>query len=87
MRIALALSFLIPSAIVLLVAATTLRPRVPAIATDILVAVGGMGLGFGALFFQDGVSIAAWLAAPVLVGALAVIHVRVLFHGDGPLRR
>jgi hypothetical protein len=86
MRIVVALAVLVPSALVVFFSATVLRPRIPAIATDTLAAVGGAGLGFGALFFQEGVSSPAWLIAPVLVGTLMVIHVRVLYHGDGPLR-
>ena len=55
--------------------------------TDLLAAILGSGLGLVALSFQADVSTAAWVVTPVILAILAVVHVRVLFAGGGPLRR
>jgi hypothetical protein len=70
----------------LLVAAVSIRRsrRGPG---DLLLAVGGAGLGIGALFFQEDVSTSAWVLTPALVAVLCVVHARMLVASGGPLRQ
>ncbi len=61
-------------------------PRAPRRRTDVLLAASGALLGLGGLLVQSGVGIGAWLLTPIAVATIAVLHVRVLFAGSGPLR-
>jgi hypothetical protein len=71
----------------LLVSALVLRPRIPRAAMDLLAALAGAGVGIGGLLLlHHDVSVASWIAAPVVLGLLSVWHVRVLFGGSGPFR-
>jgi Transmembrane domain of unknown function (DUF3566) len=54
------------------------RPELPSFVVDALLAAIGAALGVGALLFQDDVSLAGGLLAPVFAGALVVAHVRGL---------
>jgi len=85
-RIDLAISIIVPSALLLFLAVGRRRPE-RALVADIMVGTGGAGLGLGALFFQVDVSLLSWLATPALVGVLTVVHVKVLSRAGGPLRR
>lgn len=61
-------------------------PNAPRTVTDLLLAVAGAAVGLGGLLLQDDVGPAAWILTPVAIAAIAVLHVRVLFAGSGPLR-
>ena len=54
--------------------------------TDLLLAVFGAVLGLGGLMVQSSVGPAAWILTPIALATIAVLHVRVLFAGSGPLR-
>jgi hypothetical protein len=85
-RIDLAISILVPSSLLLLLAVGHRWPA-PAFVADIMVVAGGAGLGLGALFFQDRVSMLSWLLTPGFAGVLTLVHVKVLSAAGGPLRR
>jgi hypothetical protein len=85
-RVGAAVAILAPSAVVLVVSALSMGTRPRRVVHDVPVAVAGAGLGLGALLFQSEVSVAAWVATPLLLAALAVVHVRALFGRGGPLR-
>lgn len=70
----------------LLVAAVSTRRSRPR-PGDLLVAIGGAGLGIGALFVQEDVSASAWVLTPALLAVLCVVHARILFASGGPLRQ
>jgi hypothetical protein len=72
---------------VLIAAAVSIRSRSRRRAGDVLLAVGGAGLGVGALFLQEDVSTAAWVLTPALVAVLCVVHARMLLASGGPLRQ
>jgi len=61
-------------------------PRAPRSATDLLLAGFGAVLGIGGLLLQSDVGLVAWLLTPIAIATIAVLHVRVLFAGSGPLR-
>jgi transmembrane protein DUF3566 len=54
-----------------------LRPRLPRQATDIVLGAVGCAIGAGALLFQEDVSLAGGVLAPLFAAALLVGHVRV----------
>lgn len=75
------------AAVLLIITALVLRPRLPQRATDILTALGGAGVGAGGLLLLDrDVSLASWIAAPVILALAALAHSRMLFGGAGPFR-
>lgn len=86
MRLGPALAILVPSSLVLVVSAFGARGRPRRAIHDLPVAVAGAGIGLGALLFQRDVSAAGWIVTPALTAGLAVLHVRALFRGGGPLR-
>jgi hypothetical protein len=53
---------------------------------DVLLAVGGAGIGVGGLLLLSDVELASWVVAPILLAIAAIAHVRVLFAGQGPFR-
>jgi hypothetical protein len=61
-------------------------PSAPRRVSDVLLAVFGAVLGVGGLLVQSEVGLAAWILTPIAVATIAVLHVRVLFAGSGPLR-
>ncbi len=63
-----------------------LRPRIPRTGLDILLALEGAAVGVGGLFFLDDVGVGAWILTPIALATIAVLHVKVLFAGSGPLR-
>jgi len=74
------------SAALVVLTALVLRPRLSRTFVDGLLALGGAGLAVGGLLFFDDVGAASWAVAPSLLAAITVLHVRLLFAGDGPLR-
>jgi hypothetical protein len=79
-------SFLLAAAALLLLTAFPLRTRLPHPVLDVLLAVGGAGIGVGGLLLLSDVELASWVVAPILLAMAAVAHVRVLFAGQGPFR-
>jgi predicted membrane-bound mannosyltransferase len=63
-----------------------LRPRMSSTGLDVLLALEGAAVGIGGLFFLDDVGLAAWILTPIALATIAVLHVKVLFAGSGPLR-
>lgn len=57
----------------------------PAVRTAALV-TGAAVVGLGAIGLQDEASTLEWVLTPLVVGALALLHDRLLFAGDGPRR-
>ncbi|HTG47976.1 MAG TPA: hypothetical protein VK646_10005 [Actinomycetota bacterium] len=86
MNTTIGMILLAASWVLFLVTALWLRPRVPAGVTDVLVALSGVGVGIGGLLLLDDVTVASWIAAPLLLAVAGVVHVRALFAGSGPLR-
>jgi hypothetical protein len=74
------------SAALFLGAAFPLRGRLGPRAIDVMVASGGAGLAVGGLLLLDDVGVASWIVAPLVLAGAGVVHVRVFFAGDGPLR-
>jgi hypothetical protein len=72
---------------VLILAAVSIPGRSRRWTSDVLLAIGGAGLGVGALFFQEDVSTAAWVLTPAIVAILCVVHTRMLVASGGPLRQ
>lgn len=73
-------------AVVVLTATFVFRDRVAtSVRTGVLVIGAGL-VGVGAIGLQDRASTAEWILTPVVLGALAVLHDRLLFAGSGPGR-
>jgi hypothetical protein len=68
------------------VTAFVLRSRLPRVATDLLLALGGLTIGVGGLLLFDDVSVVQWILTPLLLAVWAVAHARAMFAGAGPLR-
>ena len=73
-------------AVVSFLVALPLRTRLPRLAVDLGAVLGGVLVGLGAIGFTDDPNTADWVLAPLVLGALAPIHVRLLFAGEGPRR-
>jgi hypothetical protein len=52
----------------------------------IVLAAGGVLVGLGAIGLQQDASVAEWVLTPPALGALSVLHARLLFAGEGPGR-
>ena len=48
--------------------------------------VGGVVVGLGAIGLQDHPTAVEWILTPLVLGALGVLHDRLLFAGEGPRR-
>jgi len=79
-------STLLAASAVLLLATFPLRTRLRPPVVDVLLALGGVGIGVGGLLLLDDVEPASWVVAPLLLAVAAVAHVRILFAGQGPFR-
>jgi hypothetical protein len=79
-------STLLAASAVLLLATFPLRTRLRPPVVDVLLALGGVGIGVGGLLLLDDVELASWVVAPLLLAVAAVAHVRILFAGQGPFR-
>lgn len=72
--------------VVVIGATLAVRSPIPrAVRTAVLV-VGAILVGIGAIGLQDHASTVEWLLTPLVLGALAVLHDRLLFAGGGPGR-
>jgi hypothetical protein len=63
-----------------------LRGRMSEPARRAVLVAGGVVVGLGAIGLQDHASAAEWILTPVVLGALGVLHDRLLFAGEGPRR-
>ena len=63
-----------------------LRLRMSRTGLDILLALEGAAVGVGGLLFLEDVGLGAWILTPIALATIAVLHVKVLFAGSGPLR-
>ena len=63
-----------------------LRGRLPETARRAVLAAGGVVVGLGAIGLQDHPTTVEWILTPVVLGALGVLHDRLLFAGEGPRR-
>jgi hypothetical protein len=63
-----------------------LRAPVTGTVRTIVLAVGGALVGLGAIGLQQDASAAEWVLTPPVLGALSVLHARLLFAGEGPGR-
>jgi hypothetical protein len=63
-----------------------LRGRLPETVRRAVLAVGGAGVGLGAIGLQDHPTTVEWILTPLVLGALGVLHDRLLFAGEGPRR-
>jgi hypothetical protein len=77
---------LVVSVAMLIVGWFGVRTRRPQIVTDVLTALSGAGIGLGGLLLLHDVGLASWIVAPAVLLVCGVLHERVLFAGDGPLR-
>lgn len=62
------------------------RPRIPRVAVDALVALESAAVALGGLMLLDDVGVGMWILTPIVVAALGVVNERALFAGEGPLR-
>jgi hypothetical protein len=85
-NVALGWAVLVVSALLLVSAALPLRTRLHDRVVDLLLALGGAGIGVGGLLFLEDVGVASWLFAPAFLAVGAIAHVRALFGGAGPFR-
>jgi hypothetical protein len=69
-----------------LFATFVVRARRPWRTTAAALALSGALVGIGAITVQHEANAAEWVLAPVLLGALVPLNVRLLFGGGGPLR-
>jgi hypothetical protein len=51
-----------------------------------VLALGGALVGLGAIGLQPDRSPVEWALTPLVLGALSVLHARLLFAGEGPGR-
>jgi hypothetical protein len=63
-----------------------LRAPVTGTVRTIVLAIGGALVGLGAIGLQRDASAAEWVLTPLVLGALSVLHARLLFAGEGPGR-
>jgi hypothetical protein len=63
-----------------------LRAPVRGTVRTIVLALGGALVGLGAIGLQRGASASEWVLTPLVLGALSVLHARLLFAGEGPGR-
>jgi hypothetical protein len=63
-----------------------LRDRLPAFVRTVVLVTGAAVVGLGAIGLQDGASTLEWVLTPLALGALALLHDRLLFAGEGPRR-
>jgi hypothetical protein len=52
----------------------------------IVLAAGGVLVGLGAIGLQHDATVLEWVLTPLVVGALSVLHARLLLAGEGPGR-
>jgi hypothetical protein len=81
-----ALAIVVASGLLFLGTALWARTRAPRIVVDGLLALAGAGVGTGGLLFLSDVNWGSWVAAPAFLAVAAIVHVRALFAGTGPLR-
>jgi hypothetical protein len=86
MNVPLAWTVLTVSAVLVLCASFPLRTRIPPLALDGLLGLGGAGAAVGGLLFLQDVGLASWIVAPLALAVAAIAHVRALFAGAGPFR-
>ena len=79
-------ALLVVGAVVSAAVALPLRTRLAPRAVDIGAALGGVLVGLGAIGLTDDPSAVEWLLVPLVLAALAPLHVRLLFAGEGPRR-
>jgi hypothetical protein len=77
---------ILASSVLAVLVAGRFRVRLPQHVVDALMALAGAGLGVGGLLMLDDVGTASWIAAPVVLALVALLHVRALFAGEGPFR-
>ena len=69
-----------------LFATFVVRSRQPWRTTAAALALSGALVGIGAIAVQHEANAAEWLLAPIVLGALFPLNVRLLFRGAGPMR-
>ena len=73
-------------AVVVIAATFALRSSPPRPVRAVGIAAGAAVVGIGAIGLQDQASAVEWVLTPLVLGALALLHDRLLFAGDGPGR-
>jgi hypothetical protein len=63
-----------------------LRGRLSEPVRRAVLVAGGVVVGLGAIGLQVHASAVEWILTPVVLGALGVLHDRLLFAGEGPRR-
>ena len=86
MDTALGAALIASSCAELLVVAFVLRPRIPALPSMALAAIGGAALAAGALLVQRHASAGDWAVAVPAMAFLAPAHIRVVLGPFGPLK-
>jgi hypothetical protein len=73
-------------AVVVIAATLAVRSSIPSLVRTVVLVAGAVVVGLGAIGLQDHASTLEWVLTPVVLGALSVLHDRLLFAGDGPGR-
>jgi hypothetical protein len=63
-----------------------LRGKAPPRMLDVGSALGGVGLAVGGLLLIEDPGVPSWIVTPLGLALATVVHRRLLFAGDGPLR-
>ena len=63
-----------------------LRDRAAPRICDACSGLGGIGVGAGGLLLVSDVGVVSWVLTPALLGVGLIVHRRLLFAGEGPLR-
>jgi hypothetical protein len=86
MHPAAGIAIIVASGVLAVVTGGPLRGSLPRTAIDGSMALAGAGLGVGGLMTLDDVGVASWIVAPLVLAAIAPLHVRALFANGGPFR-
>jgi UDP-N-acetylmuramyl pentapeptide phosphotransferase/UDP-N-acetylglucosamine-1-phosphate transferase len=72
--------------VVVAAATLLLRTRMARPARLALLVAGALAVGIGAIGLQDDATALEWVLTPLVLAALALLHDRLVFAGDGPRR-
>jgi hypothetical protein len=77
---------IVAGGIVVAVGMFAVRAPLTGVARTSVLVLGGALVGLGAIGLQPDPSAVEWALTPPVLGALSVLHARLLFAGEGPGR-